>query len=246
MKWHNDQQVWAERADREKRNARKLAKYHENAEVSAARMREWRARNPERQKEIERRSREKNAEAIKQRNTEWRAKNEDRLIENSRAHFAQHRERANAGRAARRATNVALENQRQREYNYRARAVSPWLKLIMGAKTRAKKYNVPFDLTEEWAQKRWTGECELTRIPFRLDQRGSGPKVFSPSIDQVNPRKGYTKNNCRIVLWAINAFKHDGTDEDMYLIAAALMDTKFSNDFKDLKCIPAQVVSPKA
>jgi hypothetical protein len=232
MKWHNSRQDWFDRADRELHNARKKARYREDPEAAAAKMREWRAEHPELQKAIEKRTREKNRKAIAERNKEWRMKNYTAVLEKQRQAHAAIRETANAARKARRDANLEAARAQQRESNYKARTVSPWFKLLAGAKARAKKYCIPFDLTEEWAISRWTGCCELTGIPFRSDERGSGPKSFAASVDQIEPRAGYVQSNCRFVLWAVNALKHDGNDTDMYLIAAALLDTKFSNETK--------------
>ena len=231
MKWHNDRQVWLDRPDRELHNARKRA----DPEANAAKARAWRAKNPEAQKRHERKYRETHREELAQRHAAWRASNPEYVFLKAQENHAANREAANAGRRARRQANLDLERAKQRESNYAARTISPWFKLLASARARAKKYKLPFDLTEEWAKSRWTGECELTHIPFRTDQRGSGPKNFAASIDQIAARKGYTQDNCRFVLWAVNALKHDGTDEDMYLVAAALMDAKFSNDNKGLK-----------
>lgn len=101
----------------------------------------------------------------------------------------------------------------------------PWIKLIIAAKGRAKARRLPFDLTPEWGQQRWTGFCELTKIPFS-PRRDSSSSIFSPSIDRIEPAKGYTQNNCRFVLLGVNGLKHDGTDEAMYFVAAALLSNR--------------------
>lgn len=45
------------------------------------------------------------------------------------------------------------------------------------------------------------------------------------------PNKGYTKNNVRFVLNQINAFKTDGDDDRMCMIAKALLDCQgYSNE----------------
>lgn len=114
-------------------------------------------------------------------------------------------------------------NARMRLVNYKARLITPWRPLVRSARLRALEKNVPFSLTHEWATARWTGRCELTGIEFKVGLRESGPKFFSPSIDRIEPVKGYVENNCRFVLWGINAFKHDATDADMFMVAEALM-----------------------
>lgn len=106
--------------------------------------------------------------------------------------------------------------------SYKERLSFPWKKLLQSSIGRAKKKNVPHTLTYEWGEKRWTGYCELTKIPFLLGQKGSGGKFYSPSIDRIVPELGYIPENCRFVLWAVNALKNVGTDEDMLLVAKAL------------------------
>lgn len=110
-------------------------------------------------------------------------------------------------------------------YAQKKMTAQPWSTLLAGAKRRAKIKNIPFDLTPEWAAKRWTGYCELTRLPFSEPEKRVGYKNrnMSPSIDRINPAGSYTQNNCRIILWAINCFKRDSSDAEMYEIAKALI-----------------------
>lgn len=99
----------------------------------------------------------------------------------------------------------------------------PWLKLLDSAKQRATKFGIKFDLDSAWCKAQYTGYCALTGIAFSYSGIKRGPKMYAPSIDRINPAKGYTKHNCRIVLVAVNFLKHSGTDADMYRIAEALI-----------------------
>lgn len=112
-----------------------------------------------------------------------------------------------------------------RKYAALRLAAQPWHGLIKAAEKRAKDKNTPFNLTDAWLQARWTGCCELTGLPFAEPQNRVGYKnrLFSPSIDRIVPARGYVRNNCRIILWAVNSFKRDGSDFDMYRIAEALI-----------------------
>jgi hypothetical protein len=48
------------------------------------------------------------------------------------------------------------------------------------------------------------GRCEISGLPFDLEQNESrGP--FRPSVDRIDSLKGYTKENCRVIIWALNA-----------------------------------------
>lgn len=104
-----------------------------------------------------------------------------------------------------------------------AKARQPWSSLFTGARHRALAKNMPFDLTREWCETRWTGRCELTGIEFALNT----PKrdSFAPSIDKINPVEGYIQSNCRFVLWAFNLFKFTGSDKTMYELARVLIAT---------------------
>jgi predicted nucleic acid-binding Zn ribbon protein len=129
-----------------------------------------------------------------------------------------------------RASNIERNRHYQRnympDYTRRQLAIRPWHSVFKGTKSRAKTLGIAFNLDEAWMASRWTGSCELTALPFSemTERKGYKNTHFSPSIDRISPTKGYTKNNCRIVLWAVNSFKRDGTDEEMYRIARALMD----------------------
>ncbi len=112
-------------------------------------------------------------------------------------------------------------------YAKKKMTAQPWSTLLTGAKRRAKIKHILFDLTPEWAAGRWTGYCELTGLPFSGPDKRVGYKNrnMSPSIDRINPAGPYTQNNCRIILWAVNCFKRDSSDTEMYEIANALINT---------------------
>lgn len=143
---------------------------------------------------------------------------------------ARHRDRRNAKNSAYYYANHAEQIHYRRahylvykEKVQNARLTSPWLSLLKGAKNRATKKAIHFSLSVDWARKRWTGFCELSGLPFVLGKKGHGGAIFSPSIDRKKPKLGYTENNCRFVLHALNAFKMDGSEEDMIAIALAFL-----------------------
>lgn len=222
--FHNARQVWAKRPDRERRVAAKREKYRADPEAAARRLREWRAANPEKQKAIERRRWEQHADEIRRRNREAHHRNRDERNSKRRQHFAEHREESNARRLAHHYAHREHANRKRSMNAQKARLSAPWRGLLNAAKWRAKQRGLTFALTDEWARERWTGRCELSDIPFVLGRRESGPKTYSPSIDQIRAKGGYTPDNCRFVIWAVNALKHDGTDEDVYRIARAIVD----------------------
>ncbi len=92
--------------------------------------------------------------------------------------------------------------------------------LVSVARNRAKKRGLPFDLSAEDIQARVeAGRCELTGIPFDL----TVPWAWnSPSLDQMVPGKGYTQENVRVVLFALNVMANTWGPEKIMVIAAAI------------------------
>lgn len=109
----------------------------------------------------------------------------------------------------------------------RIRQVRPWESLINGARSRAKAHGKEFNLTHEWAASVWTGRCAITGHPFDMIRRmRHGGFNYSPSIDRIDNSVGYTTDNCRFILFAVNIFKRAMSDEDMLKIAD-LLSTSF-------------------
>lgn len=95
------------------------------------------------------------------------------------------------------------------------------------AKLRGKKKKIEFNLSSKWIKEKLEkGVCEATGLPFTMpDGTGkSGPSCFSPSLDRIDPKKGYTIDNTRLVIHSFNAAKNDGTDEDVLKMARALIE----------------------
>ena len=214
----------ARQADPESYRAYKKSLYDRDPDLARKRMRDYRAANPEKMQELERKR---------------HLKDGDKRREQMRASHHRDKERRNAKRRQWFADNHEHSIEQVRKYRIefpervkmssdaafqRGRVRLPWRQLIKGASERARKKGLPFSLTPEWAEKTWTGVCAVTGIPFRLGLREPGPKTFSPSIDRIVPSLGYIPENCRFVLWAVNAFKYDGTDEDMISIARDIIE----------------------
>lgn len=178
---------WFEREDRTEQNQKRRERYYANRPEVLARLKQWRAENPELAKQ----------------------KDHDKYEKNKSKHQARV--------AAYRASHPLL---RQNEYK-NARARRPWLHPFQSARKRALDKGLAFDLTREWCDQTYTGKCALTGLEFIIGTKHSRP--FSPSIDRIESSGGYTKDNCRFVLFAVNSFKGTGTDEDMLRIAKSLI-----------------------
>jgi len=86
------------------------------------------------------------------------------------------------------------------------------IKKVGLARDRAAKHGWEFDLDAEWMEtKIKAGFCEATGIPFSLGPPRNKEKInrLSPSIDRWDNQKGYTKENCKVVISAFNISKNN-------------------------------------
>jgi hypothetical protein len=113
-----------------------------------------------------------------------------------------------------------------REQRNRRREMSLCLRRALpAAKQRAAKRHLPFDLTEEWALeqiKRQDFKCALTGILFQAEDDDPGRlRAYAPSLDRIDCSKGYTIDNVRIVIVAINIMLLDWGEEIFHRVAKA-------------------------
>jgi hypothetical protein len=85
--------------------------------------------------------------------------------------------------------------------------------LIHQIRKRCREKGLPAPtISCEWiAERIIRGTCEVSGAPFKRDAGRRNP--FSASVDRVDSSKGYDPENCRLVLWALNAaFAEWGAD----------------------------------
>lgn len=109
---------------------------------------------------------------------------------------------------------------------------NPAKRLLWSCRLRARHQGCAFDLDEAWVQQRLdNGICEATGIPFALDPsqtgRGAARNFHTPSVDRIDPKQGYVKSNCRLVIWQFNLAKGPYSDRDVLLMARALVRRAF-------------------
>lgn len=98
--------------------------------------------------------------------------------------------------------------------------------LVRAAKTRAEAKRLAFLLdASDIIRRIEAGCCEVTGIPFFLKhhtEKSTFKHPFAPSLDRIDPAKGYTPDNVQVVVWIYNAAKGQGTHEDVLNLARAL------------------------
>ena len=98
----------------------------------------------------------------------------------------------------------------------------------LGARERAHKHNIPFDITKEYLMDLWIeqkGLCAISKIPM-THVHHSGRVSTNVSIDQINPNQGYTKGNVQLVCMAVNQMKSDLTMNELLMYCKAIVNAR--------------------
>jgi len=99
--------------------------------------------------------------------------------------------------------------------------------LVMEAGRRSKRKGIAFDLDqhiEEIESRVQRQVCEMTGIPLYMECRGI--RWNSPSMDRIDPTKGYVLSNVRIVCFAMNAALGSWGEEALMKVISAWLERK--------------------
>jgi hypothetical protein len=96
--------------------------------------------------------------------------------------------------------------------------------LVNVARHRAKTRGIPCTLDPLDIQRRIDlGRCEMTGIEFDL----TTPRSWNaPSLDQIEPGRGYTPENVRVVLFALNVMANTWGPDVILTVASAIAKTR--------------------
>ena len=87
---------------------------------------------------------------------------------------------------------------------------------------RAKMKGLPFDLTIHDIKKKLNlagYKCPVLGVDFRISEVGSKNNDLAPSIDRINPKKGYVRDNIIVVSMKANRIKSDATFDEIRKVA---------------------------
>lgn len=96
----------------------------------------------------------------------------------------------------------------------------------LGARDRARRKNIPFDITKEDLMNIWEfqeGKCAISKIPMTFEM-DNGRTYTNVSIDQIIPGKGYTKDNIQLICYAVNQLKSDWDIDTVIYICRQIVD----------------------
>lgn len=99
--------------------------------------------------------------------------------------------------------------------------------VLARTKSNAKKEGIPFSLDVAWVKQELAkGKCAVTGMPLVKPTYTPGRRgvrnPWTPSIDRIDNTKGYTKGNCRIVVWMYNLAKNNYGDRDIVQMSITL------------------------
>lgn len=89
------------------------------------------------------------------------------------------------------------------------------LKMLRDARYRAKRDDIPFNLTEDDIDVPTL--CPVLGIPLKPGQ--GRPSDTSPTLDRVVPGLGYVPGNVVVVSYRANRFKSDATLDELESLA---------------------------
>ena len=115
------------------------------------------------------------------------------------------------------------------------------LLLLKAARRRAKLKNSQFSLKlEDVLPKIQKGKCELTGLDFDFSPPGKFKRnPYAPSIDRIDSLKGYTPDNSRVVLVAVNdCLNQYGEDTILPILQALIKGIKRNAKKKSVTPIP--------
>lgn len=90
--------------------------------------------------------------------------------------------------------------------------------LLRWAKGRAKRLGVPFGITAEDIP--IPDRCPALGIPLYPNFGGKAQHPYSPSIDRIDPTKGYIPGNVKVISAKANAIKQDASIADLVKVLA--------------------------
>lgn len=160
---------------------------------------QWNDKNPEKVKEMQKRSREKHKEKRAAEAKRWREENREKYLEGHR-----------------RSRNRPEYKERSNEYQTRRRKDNPFQQTLNQVKYRAKKEGWDNNLDVEYLESIWTGVCPITGAAIRF---GFGePDIQDAeraSLDRFDSTKGYVKGNVRYISFRMNRIKYDASFDEL-------------------------------
>lgn len=107
--------------------------------------------------------------------------------------------------------------ERNKEYQKKYRKNNRFAIRMRSCRARAKEFNLPYDLDEDYLKSIWTGVCPAFGVEIDINAKKGEP--HSAQLDRIVPSLGYVRGN---VIWLserANRIKDDATAEELEKLA---------------------------
>lgn len=145
--------------------------------------------------------REENKEALKQKRKEYYEKNKERLKEyNQQKRVEKYK--------------ADPEQDTAKQKAWKLKNIERYL--VQSARSRAKKYSLPFDIThEDVIVPEFCPYLGVKLVPFS--------EWSSPSLDKIIPELGYVKGNIQVISTKANTMKNNATQDELVRFAESVL-----------------------
>lgn len=137
-------------------------------------------------------------------------KHRDKYTKQKRKHYKEH------------ATSI---NEKRRALHQE----NPWVRMYQEAKSRAKKKNIPFDLSFDELLSIVPADMRCPILGIEMKPANGKPTDFSPTLDKVIPAKGYVKTNIAIISRRANTLKSNETNPKTFRAIADWLERQQEN-----------------
>jgi hypothetical protein len=110
------------------------------------------------------------------------------------------------------------------------------VRFLAATKKRAKAKNLPYDLTLKYLRSIALDKCPIFDLELDWSSWGEKNQIAndnSPSVDRIDPKKGYVVGNVIWLSWKANRLKSNATSEDLFKIAKWLEQKESENGNKE-------------
>ena len=98
---------------------------------------------------------------------------------------------------------------------------SPIPQMLSNSRIRARIKGIPHNINSNDIKKIWPkdNKCPVLRINFQMGYKNKKTKSYAPSLDRIEPKKGYINGNISIVCDIVNRLKSDASIVDLKKIS---------------------------
>jgi len=117
------------------------------------------------------------------------------------------------------------DNKRSAQYKKQNPILVQTCQMVDRAKRRAAEKQLSFDIDTKYVRSLVVLHCPVLGMPLEWScRRNVGNIVLdgSPSLDRIDPTKGYVKGNVWIISYRANLIKNNATHEELKLVTKAV------------------------